>query len=202
MKTDKLQKAITYLTESHNAEWAECYGEPGYGQPEKGVILADWNNIPKGLADWLEKCGYKLEWSDEWAIVYSGAQSKAYRTQPDSYSWEPSLILSDDGEYISPDDGADCAIDECAMSDQAHPCRLLPHWVTENDLIEAGFVRVAEHQESGHHPGQTDEPAPIAKAQFDNGASRVVFKRIESSQFYSVWDAWAQFETADEGATE
>ena len=197
MKTDKLQQAIKYLTEKHNAEWAECYGEPGYSQPEKGIILANWNDVPKGLAAWLEKHGYELEWSDEWTIVYSGAKSKAYRTEPDSYSWEPSLILSDNGEWISPDDGADCAIEECAMTDYNQPCRFLPHWVTEDDLVDAGFVRVAEHQESGFHPGQTDTPGPIAKAQFDNGASQVVFRRTEASQFYSVWDAWALFETEE-----
>lgn len=91
MKTDKVQKALDWLADTHYAEWCTRYGEPGYHNPENGIILANWNDVPKGLADWLEKCGYSLEWSDEWMIDY--AHDKAYRTSADGYHWEPQIML-------------------------------------------------------------------------------------------------------------
>lgn len=186
----KIAKALQFLCEKHAAEIAAAYGEPGYSDPSSGVILANWNNIPKGLADWLEKCGYELEWSDEWAIH----NDKAYRTSPDSHFWTPTLILSDDGEYIGPDDGESCAIDECAMTDKGQPHKVLPHWVKSADLEENGFALFAADKESGHFPGQTDKPQDCAIQAFGQGARRVVFLKTEQSQFYAKWQCWAEFD--------
>jgi hypothetical protein len=186
----KISKACEYLAEKHYAEFAPAYGEPGYSDPELGIILADWNNIPRGLADWLEKCGYSLEWSDEWTIH----GDKAYRTEPDCYLWECQLILSDDGEWIGPDEGASCAIDECSMTDKGHPARLLPPWVSPADLTDEGFTVFRPDQETGFHPGQTDNPADCARAAFEQGADSVVFRRTEQSQFYVRWECWARFD--------
>lgn len=87
----KIRKACEYLQDKHDADWAASYGEPGYQDTERGIILVNWNNISKGLADWLEKCGYSLEWSDEWTVDRN--TDKAYRTSPDSYSWNRKLHL-------------------------------------------------------------------------------------------------------------
>lgn len=187
---DKVQKAIAYLCESHSAEWCAEYGEPGYSQPEKGIILANWNNIPRGLADWLEKCGYSLEWSDEWMIDYD--YGKAYRTNPDSYSWESSVMLTDDGEWLTPDDDASAWIDECAMSDKGQSPKCLPSRISADDLSECGFVLYYGELESGFFPGQTDNPAELAKRAFNAGASRVVFRKLENSQFYTRFECYAE----------
>lgn len=68
--------------------WAPKYAEPGYDQPEKCVLMANWNEFPRGLDTLLERAGYSIEWSDEWTTCESC--NGALRTQPDGYSWEPS----------------------------------------------------------------------------------------------------------------
>lgn len=187
----KLDKACTYLQDTHNAEWCATYGEPGYSDPERGIILANWNNIPKGLADWLEKCGYSLEWSDEWTIDYN--HGKAYRTSPDSYHWESQIAITDDGEMLTPDDDASEWIDEFAMTDKGQPCKCLPSRITDDELTDAGFVMTNPGLESGWFPGQTDNPDVISRAAFDHGnAERVVFRKTENSQFYMRFECWVQ----------
>ena len=194
---EKIQSAIKYLMEEHSAEWAECYGERGYSDPARGVILANWNDIPRGLADWLESIGYSLEWSDEWAITYHGAQSKAWRTSPDSYSWQSSIVLTHDGEWLTPDDGAQCVIEECAINAPGQSARTVPHWVTADDLSAAGFEIVTPDGEAGYFPGQDSNPETMARDAFKNGAHRVIFRLSESSQFYVRFEMWADFESLE-----
>jgi hypothetical protein len=194
-KTSKLDKALSYLQEKHSAEWCAEYGEPGYTNPDKGIIFANWNDIPNGLADWLEKCGYELEWSDEWMIDYS--YGKAYRTSADSYQWECLVHLRDDGEYLTPDDSADDWIEALAIDNPKARIGILPSRITPDDLQAAGFVLHADKQESGFHAGQTDNPQTVAADVFANHrAGRAVFRRIEASQFYSVWQCWIEVDTS------
>ena len=55
-----------------SADYATTYGEPGYSDPEAGILFANWNNVPKYIQNGLTRRGFKLEWSDEWKnqIVY------------------------------------------------------------------------------------------------------------------------------------
>lgn len=192
MKTSKLDKAIDYLVNSHNAEYCTHYGEPGYQDPEHGIIFADWNDIPKGLADWLEKCGYSLEWSDEWYVDY--CHSKAYRTRPDSYHWESSIMLLHDRcEYITPDDSADTWIEACQITSNGQPMACLPSWISEADILEAGFTLQNSDLESGFFPGQTDDPVKITADLIKRGAYRVLFQKRENSQFYCRFAVYADF---------
>ena len=39
-------------------EWANEYGEPGYSSPERGIILANWNDVSGEMQDELESAGY------------------------------------------------------------------------------------------------------------------------------------------------
>jgi len=189
--TRKEKKALQYLAEEHHAEWCAEYGEPGYSQPEKGVILCNWNNTPKGLADWLESCGFSLEWFDEWTISYS--HGKAYRTEPDCYSWEPSAIVPPDWcEYLVRDDGVAEWIETLASDRPGQPMGMLPSWVEPSELEAAGFALRDDSQESGFFPGQTDNPQECAKRAFTDGAARVVFRKTEQSQFYAKWQCWVE----------
>lgn len=192
MKNSKLQQSIDYLVNSHNAEWCTSYGEPGYQDPEKGIVFANWNDIPKGLADWLEKCGYSLEWSDEWYVDYNNG--KAYRTSPDCYDWESSIMLTDDGEYLTPDDSPDTWIEACQVTSNGQPMACLPSWVNEQDILEAGFALQNDGLESGFHPGQTDDPRAITKDLIERGAYRVLFQKRENSQFYCRFAVYADFD--------
>jgi hypothetical protein len=74
-------------SEIENLGYASAYAEPGYTQPAKGILFANWNHLPKGIDTVLERYGYAVEWSDEWATCDDCG--KAVRTQPDSYSWTP-----------------------------------------------------------------------------------------------------------------
>lgn len=186
---DKISKACTMLAEKHYAQFIPCYGEPGYMDTPRGVILADWNRIPRGLGDWLEKCGFSLEWSDEWT-EHAG---KAYRTSPDSYGWRSSLLLADNGEYISEDDGPDCAIEECAIHDNGQPIKALPYWISESDLASTGYMLFRGDLESGFHPGQTDDPATIAREALRQGAESIVFRVTNKGQFDIHFQCWAIF---------
>jgi hypothetical protein len=180
------------LQEKHDAEWCSSYGEPGYNNPENGIVFANWNNISSTLADYLEAAGYELEWSDEWMIDYN--HGKAYRTSPNSYGWQSSIVLSGDCEWLTPDDGAFDVISELACTDPAQGARMLPPWVTEQDLTELGFIKQGKERESGLHPGQTADPEEVLIEVFkDKTALEVVFTGYPS-QFHTTWQAWVKYE--------
>lgn len=82
-------------SEIDNLGFASEYEEPGYTQPDKGVLFANWNYFPRGIDSILESYGYAVEWSDEWAIC--DQCYKAVRTQPDSWGWTPSFTVCDGG---------------------------------------------------------------------------------------------------------
>lgn len=187
-----LDELITELQEKHNAEWCNLYGEPGYTQPAEGVIFANWNNIEQAHQEMLEAAGYELEWSDEWTIDYDN--NKAYRTSPDSYFWEPSVAYTEDGEMLTPDDSPHDWIEAMAVSDPSNKAQCLPSWITPEDLVEAGFVKSSGDMESGFFEGQTDDPKAEAIKLFYQGAIRVVFRKIENSQFYTKWEVWKEME--------
>lgn len=169
--------------DEHNeqVEYASAYGEPGYAC-EKGVVLANWNNVPGGLANALEREGYECEWYDEWVIDYS--YDKAWRTSPDSYSWTCAVQYDDDGELMTPDDDVSRWIEwaQCECPDETP--RALPAFIARGDIEAAGWKLYRDDYESGFHPGQTDNPKEITKElmQFHD---KVLFQHTENSQFYS-----------------
>ena len=176
----KIQSAINYLQDKHDAEWCGHYGEPGYQDPEKGIIFANWNNTPPGLGDWLEKCGYSLEWSDEWIVDYN--HDKAYRTSPDCYAWESQIYYTQDGELLTPDDSAEDWIAEF----ENEPGKCLPSFVQLD-----GYTLLDGELESGWFRGQTDNPTAIFKALRDKYES-IVFRKRENSQFYVRFEVWGR----------
>jgi hypothetical protein len=191
MQTQKEKKALDYLFETHCADFCAEYGEPGYSNPEKGIIFANWKDIPKGLADWLEASGYSLEWSDEWHVSHEWG--KAYRTSPDSYHWEPSIILPPEAcEYLTPEDSPSDWIDALASDKPGQPLAPLPSSFDISALYAEGFEPYGETRESGLFPGQTDNPQELARHAFKFGADRVIVRKIENSQFYCKWELWAE----------
>lgn len=73
--------------EADHLRYASAYAEPGYDQPRRGILFANWNVFPRALTDMLERLGYAIEWSDEWEICDDC--DRAYRSQPDSHDWQP-----------------------------------------------------------------------------------------------------------------
>ena len=127
--------------EQRNAhiEWADEYGEPGYTTPERGILFADWNDVPQSLQDRLEREGYELEWSDEWYVETGTSPSKAWRTQPDSMGWEPQCLFCD-GYVLTPDDDLSEWVAEC-KDDANHA---LPSRYSQEDIENLGWLLIDE----------------------------------------------------------
>ena len=166
----------------HIRDVANEYGEPGYGNHyTTGVLVGDWwcrcgevlkedgsrelhdlaHHYPRTFAA-LEESGWEMEWEDEWVVTYDGQTSRAYRTQPDSYSWQSSVMLTEGGEYLTPEDDVEEWVAE--VVDEPHRALTSRVW-SVGDLERAGF-RVwddGELYESGWHPGQTDDPEEITR---------------------------------------
>ena len=182
---------VHHLMDTHDAEYCVEYGEPGYrlNEHQKGILFANWNEVPKAIQELAEELGYELEWSDEWYVDYD--HNKAYRTQADSYHWQSSIYFTENGSVLTPDDSTADWVAEL-MND---PRKAVPDWIGREDLQALGFDRFpdwdASDYENGWHPGQTDDPKEIAKEierQFP-GAD-YVFRITEVSQFYLKFEAW------------
>lgn len=177
----------------------EGYAEPGYSEPECGIVATgNWNTItqwkdnqrseisdlPKRIGDLFEKMGIECEWGDEW---YSCGCGKLVRTSADSYSWQPSYWMGD-GEIMC----VDCV--------EADPSGYLEaHEENEDSCITIKSIDPADHgyikmndapYESGWHPGQNDDPAKVAKELRAKGIERFLFLKDENSQFYSRWSVY------------
>lgn len=82
------------LSEIDNVSVAKEYAEPGYSNPDKLILVANWNYFPRDVDSILERYGYSIEWSDEWDMC--GNCGKVFRTKPDSFDWTPSFAFVED----------------------------------------------------------------------------------------------------------
>jgi|SRR5690554_2416902 len=83
-------------------DYCSEYGELGYEilEGKKAILFSDWNNFDKypRIMEWIEE-NYEIEWDDEWVIDYNN--DKCYRTIHDSYGWQPSMYMDNNGEIFS-----------------------------------------------------------------------------------------------------
>lgn len=185
------QNTILDIVEKHtngDYTYSSNYGEPGYTDPEQLILFANWNDTPKYLTNWLENHGYDLEWSDEWTQDESG---KAYRTQPDSYSWTPSYYVIDGeviGKEIASHDNYESYVSEY-LSNDPHKADLF-----DVDLELLGYSKFNdERYESGFHLGQDDDSNVIFDKLKDYFES-VVFKLTNKGQFDVYFDVYVKSE--------
>lgn len=54
-------------SEIDDLQWVSEYAEPGYTQPQKGILFANWNYFHCGIDTLLENYGFAIEWNDEWS---------------------------------------------------------------------------------------------------------------------------------------
>lgn len=171
------------------ADSAAGYGEPGYAHVDcpRGVLLADWNELSKRIADYLESAGFSLEWCDEW-IVAHGSDSLAYRTEPNSWDWRPTAVFVDHWcDYATPSDDHGDVIEALAMQDRTHDLVELPEWITDSDLVAAGFSLI--DQGYSHY---TDNVSRIARQFMDqSNIDAVTYTRGCGSEF-RVWVRYAE----------
>ena len=74
-------------------------GEPGYDNNNGALICYDWDQVEEEYPNIYEYLynNFMLLYDDEWVVLDDG---KCYRIMPDSYGWQPSIIL-DVCEYIT-----------------------------------------------------------------------------------------------------
>jgi hypothetical protein len=171
--------------------FASSYGERGYNQPKNGIYFADWNDAPTWLIPALERRGYAIEWEDEW--IENDDTGKAYRSSPDSYSWTPYYIMTDDGDVIGGDeieeniDGArDWYVNEYLLNNPARAN------LFSIDLTELGFTKVEREFASGWHPGQDDDPRKTFETLGSGVDCDIVFSIDGQGQFDTHWSAWTR----------
>lgn len=168
------------------------YGEPGYSNPAAGVLFGDWNEVPKWIPEYLEAAGFECEWDDEWLVADNG---KAYRTRANSYDWQSSILVTEDGAILTPDDSVSDWLHWIMIHSPTETPRCVPEWITPEMLAEEGFIQYPDedtHFETGWHPGQNDDPRFVAKRIFETieDVNDVVFRLAEQSQFYIRWQAF------------
>lgn len=119
-------------------QWAQLYGEPGYTQPgaDRGILFANWNDVPPLLLKRLEEQGYEMEWSDEWYVDTESSPCKAWRTSADHMGWEPRCAARD-GYIITADSEPQEWIDWAIEGN-----RTLPGWFDTAELESRGWARV------------------------------------------------------------
>ena len=186
--------------EVDNFDFAAGYGEPGYTNPAKGIVFADWNHFPRGLDDILECAGYAIEWSDEWIVCHE--TGKAYRHSPDSYGWKPYYVMTDDeiigGDEIEEDETQrDWYVNEylCNNPRRANLFNI--------DLTAYGFKQYEGTFETGWHPGQNDDPQKVFNEirKVDSNVD-VVFSFDSCGQFDIEWTAWTRYPRQVQGELE
>ena len=166
-----------------DVSWAPHYVEPGYDNPKREVLFANWNNWPTRLTDILETVGYACEWEDEWTTCdYCGG---AARMAPNSYDWQASILVTDGDEICR-----DCMDweDECQRREDDSN-RAVPSYVNPS---EHGYVRLSDPREfeNGFHPGQNDKPENILQALHAQGKRGILFRISGKGQFDVSFETW------------
>lgn len=143
-------------------ETAESYGEQGYSSDHPVIVLANWNDVPKGLVRFVESVA-EIEWSDEWVIDSDG---RAFRSSPDSYGWTQAWF-DHEGEIVPydtlPERGEDllqAARDygRIYSPGDCGPFHAFPLDYFSRERFETIATLVTEDLQNGWHPGQNDTP--------------------------------------------
>lgn len=180
---------IQALDEKYNfyIDFAEGYGEPGYCKSggKKGVLLSNWNDVPKHIVSALEK-QYEIEYSDEWIVDHN--RGKCYRAQPDSYDWKPSVIFID-GDFFTRDDAED------------DPESYIEILVNDSEMVELfdvdletyGFTKLnLDSYENGLY-GTQDKPRDILKQLLQkHPKGEFIFGRYENEQFRCTFSVYGR----------
>lgn len=169
--------------------YASDYAEGEGNTSTRGVLMGNWNDWSGDAVDLLEKAGYGIEWEDEWTVCSNC--NCAVRTQPDSYSWQPTYFEFPDGDRL-------CS--ECvdlgeyleSLEDDSRKC-CFAHAVNP---AEHGYQLVTDpgEFEFGFHEGQNADPQKVLLDLHGRGIYKVVFRVSSTGQFDVNFEAWAKIE--------
>lgn len=182
---------------------ASEYGEPNYTNEHPGAPILIGNfwcrcdevpDLHSQEAHYPDLADHDLLWDDEWVTV----GDKCYRTQPDSYGWQPTAILLPDGcEYVVPaEEGLPAMIE--ALDAIGNPrTALFARWFSPADLTDDGWTVYAPDDphtyETGWHPHQTDDPAQVLDLiRHSLPDHETVFYISGTGQFDLRWQAWTR----------
>jgi hypothetical protein len=164
-------------------ETADTYGEPGY-QTDKLIVLGDWNSLEQKDIDFLETI-FDLQWYDEWTVDSNG---KCYRTQPDSYFWQPSYVVSN-GEIIGMEDlvsDTDAFVEWIEDEFIDNPATAINNRMVTDEILNAVATEISSGYENGWY-GIEDNPEKILEKVEGEG----YFFRIDGvSQFCISFELW------------
>lgn len=184
-----------WMEDNTLTDYADGYGEPGYGfiqQPE-AVLIGDLHELerrwPK-IVEQLTYQGFEFEFYDEWIVEHN--HSRAYRTSPSSYLWQPSFVIVD-GELLTIDDDLTEWI-EWATERVDEPVAIPGHIVSGKALEDEGFTLWGEG-ENGFHEGMNDNPTDQydqVREQYGNGVGEleILFRMDDVGQFHMRYQCW------------
>lgn len=179
----------------------EGYAEPGYKNPESGIVATGnwnpdkWPKDPKAkpekndslacrVSEAFAKLGIEMEWSDEWTVCYRC--DKLVRSQGNSYGWRPAHVFFN-GEILC---------HECLKEQTKEYLESLEGddgkcvQVESIDPKQHGYRRLGEAYQNGLHEHMTDDPKKIGEAMRKAGITRYLFKQDLQSQFYIEFSVW------------
>lgn len=145
--------------------------------------MSDKLNKHRALERAAESAGIDLVHYDEYTVDYE--TGKAWRTQPDSYFWQPAVVWDENGNMLTPDDDIEYWI-EWAKN---NPSRCITKAMLPDSVLhEAGFEYYPsddERYENGLHQGMDDDPVKLYESvRASLPESDIIFRLTESSQFY------------------
>ena len=183
---------------------ADSFGEAGMDQPRISVLLANWNGVGDSLKDCLIEEGCLLEYDDEYIIC---GENKAYGIYPTHAGWRPSYIIVD-GEVI----GKSSVIENGVLIEGSNlqsykAAIIIDSYNIEGIIVEGikvdsfniplellGFNMIYEG-ETGLHAGMNDDPIKTLESYRELVLEQdleLIFKLVESSQFYIEWELWVR----------
>lgn len=170
-------------------EIAISYGEPGYSS-DKPIILGNWNELNDDTCDAIEEY-FEIEWDDEWVILYD-EDCAAYRTQANSYHWQPSTVFWRDElvswNWLKENDFLLYYIrnELAGRHETALNCDL----IDSDDLSRIAEEVSTERYQSGLHEHMRDDPKAILES-YPFEERHYYFFRIDStSQFHIEFELW------------
>jgi hypothetical protein len=206
---------LSLLADSFYWDYCDTYGEPGYDDPEGGVILGDFwcRTCPKVKEDGtsnhhsvekhyphifqaLVDQGWEFEWADEWVIDHE--RSKCYRVEPNSYTWKSSILWTD-GDFLTPDDPLEDWLEE-VMND-SHRCLSDGIW-SESQFEELGFHKwnTDDVYRNGWYDRE-DRPEDVENSirrKYECRDVDIFFVHDYSSQFEIGFSAWYKVKEVNE----
>lgn len=213
---DKIMKLfevlnVEYMDGEFITDISEEYAEPGYSKRDDGPIyFGDWNEkkyndpsfedcIPALIGDALETLGCTIEWFDEWGTCY--ACQRAFRTEPNSYSWKPYYFFAEESCELF---CGDCAKGDEEVRDIYIQSLINNHnacatFLNDDDMIELGFERVNDDSYRNDWDDRNDLPQTILENRLNyEPDSENVFTLDENSQFYITFSLWTRTNNNEE----